>query len=196
MGELRRIDWDDCWRLMAEIMGRRSKCDRRQVGAIIVDCNNQIKASAYNGPPTGARYEDGCLNWCARAQTIEANGLSDQHGGDPDVLFSYRTCPSLHAEANALLQANRSEIEGGTIYVSSAVCADCAKLIANSGLMDVEMTVHPGDMHRHPEIVAKYLKDMGLSVYLHFPDLRITKVFSRGVPDRTITMGDDHAVEL
>jgi dCMP deaminase len=193
---MQRIGWGDCWQAMAEIMGRRSQCDRRQVGAIIVDCNNQIQASAYNGPPTGARYEGGCLNWCARAQTIEANGLGDERGMNTDVLFSYRTCPALHAEANALLQADRTTIECGTIYVSSAVCADCAKLIANSGLSDVEMVVQAGDMHRQPEIVANYLMEMGLSVWLHFPELRTTRVYHRGLPVRDITMGDDDAVDL
>jgi dCMP deaminase len=196
VGEL-RVSWDDCWQIMAEIMGRRSQCDRRKVGAIIVDVNNKIQSSGYNGPPAGAKYQDGCLNWCARAQTIEANGMSGQVDGDVDVLFSYRTCPSLHAEANALLAADHSKIQHGTIYVSSAVCADCAKLIANSGLQDVEMIVLAGDTHRQPEIVAKYLKSMGLTVRLHYPHLGTTKIYHEGLLDREITIGDnDDAVEL
>jgi deoxycytidylate deaminase len=51
----------------------------------------------------------------------------------------YDDCPSLHAEANALLSAERSERLGGTIYVTSAICFGCAKLIANSGLVSVVM---------------------------------------------------------
>lgn len=43
-------------------------------------------------------------------------------------------CISNHAEANCLLHADRSRIEGGTIYVSAKPCLGCAKLIANSGL--------------------------------------------------------------
>lgn len=47
---------------------------------------------------------------------------------------SDQTCPSLHAEANALSVCDRSQREGGTIYITSYPCYDCAKLIANSGL--------------------------------------------------------------
>jgi deoxycytidylate deaminase len=46
-------------------------------------------------------------------------------------------CPTLHAEANALSVCDRSQREGGTIYVTSAPCFACAKLIANSGLARV-----------------------------------------------------------
>lgn len=48
-----------------------------------------------------------------------------------------KPCPSLHAEANALSVCDRSQREGGTMYVTSMPCYDCAKLIANSGLKTV-----------------------------------------------------------
>jgi deoxycytidylate deaminase len=43
-------------------------------------------------------------------------------------------CPTLHAEANALSICDRTQREGGTLYVTSAPCFPCAKLVANSGL--------------------------------------------------------------
>jgi deoxycytidylate deaminase len=51
-----------------------------------------------------------------------------------DKTTSDQTCPSLHAEANALSVCDREQREGGTIYITSYPCYDCAKLIANSGL--------------------------------------------------------------
>lgn len=152
-----RLDWDDTWSMVARDFGAaRSACDRRQVGAIIVDACNQVQATTYNGPPAGLQIPNldaGCLAWCPYAQQLAL--------GHP-YMGSYANCPSLHAEANALLQADRSKIEGGTIYVSSAVCKDCAKLIANSGLVRVVMDVWPDDAHRNPDQVAAYLRECGL----------------------------------
>lgn len=174
---------------MAEIMGKRSRCDRRKVGAIIVDGFNKIQASAYNGPPAGARYSGGCLDWCPRAQHAARVGM-DPSDDDGDVLLSYRNCPSLHAEANALLEADHTKIRGGTIYVSSAVCADCAKLIANSGLLYVEMTVWASDQHRRPETVCRYLTDMGLTVYATYPERRVMISYRQGQEPDEIVIAD------
>jgi dCMP deaminase len=93
-----------------------------QVGAVIVSSSNVVITTGYNGPPAGFDHRElPCLNWCLRA----AHGRSDAN---------YSTCPSIHAEANALLSSERSQRIGGTIYVSSDPCWDCGKLIANSGL--------------------------------------------------------------
>lgn len=46
-------------------------------------------------------------------------------------------CHSLHAESNAISVCDRDQREGGTIYITSAPCFNCAKLIANSGLSRV-----------------------------------------------------------
>lgn len=113
---------------MAAELARRSLCVRDQVGAVIVDLQNKIIGEGYNGPPRGFEHNDKpCFEWCKRvhmAQSGTAHGLT----------LDYSDCPSLHAEANALLQADRSLCAGGTIFVTSHVCFGCAKLIANSGL--------------------------------------------------------------
>lgn len=46
----------------------------------------------------------------------------------------YSNCISNHAEVNALLYADRSKIEGGTMYITDAPCVGCLKVLANSGL--------------------------------------------------------------
>lgn len=161
-----RATWDETWLAQARQFGElRSACDRRRVGAVIVDVHNQVQATAYNGPPAGQPFdlEAGCLAWCSRARSAAWSEITDG-AVDDDVMLSYRTCPSLHAEANALLEADRTKIRGGTIYVSSAVCKDCAKLVANSGLARVVMNVLPGDEHREPDKVTDYLTHCGLAV--------------------------------
>lgn len=52
----------------------------------------------------------------------------------------YENCISNHAEVNALLHADRSKVEGGTLYVTDEPCIGCCKVIANSG---IEWIVYP-----------------------------------------------------
>lgn len=132
---------------MAAELAKRSLCVRDQVGAVIVDAQNKIIGEGYNGPPRGYEHlNQPCTSWCPRAAAAQwraaegpySEGAADFpawaqssfHGPNPD----YSDCPSLHAEANALLLADRSLCAGGAIFVTSHVCFGCAKLIANSGL--------------------------------------------------------------
>jgi dCMP deaminase len=127
-----RPSWHDVRLAMAGELAKRSLCSRDQVGAVIVDRHNKIIGEGYNGPPRGFWHGgEPCDRWCQRAKLGP--------DGAPVRAFErdYSDCPSLHAEANALLQADRSLCLSGTIFVTSYVCFSCAKLIANSGLIHV-----------------------------------------------------------
>ena len=42
-------------------VAKRSLCDRRQVGAVIVSADNRVQAAGYNGPRPGYQHEEmGC----------------------------------------------------------------------------------------------------------------------------------------
>ena len=58
---------------------------------------------------------------------------------------------TVHAEANALLQAARHgvTIEGADIYVTASPCWDCFKLIVNAGIRRVLY----GEFYRDGKIV-------------------------------------------
>jgi dCMP deaminase len=73
------------------------------------------------------------------------------------------SCPSIHAEANALLHASREAVEGATLYTTHAPCADCAKLISNSGVAVVVM-LQEAEEHR-PDPVP-YLESCGITVWV------------------------------
>lgn len=139
---------------VARTIAQRSLCERDKVGAVIVDRNNRIvpMGTGYNGPPAGFTHGGvGCSGWCLRAE------------GHP-LTNDYSDCPSLHAEANALLCSDRTAREGGTIYITSGVCFGCAKLIANSGLSLVvieEGTLHA---HRNSEKSYRFLESCGITV--------------------------------
>jgi dCMP deaminase len=149
-----RPDWDTTWMAVADTVALRSKCDSRQVGAVIVDSTNRPISTGYNGPPRNfpGANDRTCNSFCPRRQS----------GAQP---FSYGlSCPSVHAEANALMFADRRDYEGGTIYVTAACCQDCTKLIANSGIHRVIVRVDERDSHRDPQASIDFLRSCGLDV--------------------------------
>jgi dCMP deaminase len=147
-----RPTWDETWMAVADTIALRSRCSRAGIGAVVVSANNRICSTGYNGP--AARYpRDGeCIEFCPRAQGLTA------------LDNTYDQCPSIHSELNALLYVDRSQVEGGTIYVSESMCMSCAKAVSNSGLSRVVMRQRESDTHRKPELVVEYLRSCGIAV--------------------------------
>ena len=46
-----RSSWEQTWGLVANVMATRSRCALTKVGAVIVDKDNRVVATGYNGPP-------------------------------------------------------------------------------------------------------------------------------------------------
>jgi dCMP deaminase len=147
-----RRHWDDVWLDVAAVVATRSLCTRAHVGAVIVDDRYRVVATGYNGPPRWFDHRDEpCTAWCERAQ----GNVIEQ---------SYANCPSLHAEANALMAADRSAWQGGVLYVTGHVCADCAKLIGNSGLSRVVVLTDGSGDYRNPDQSYRFLRMLGIGV--------------------------------
>ncbi|MDD6211317.1 MAG: dCMP deaminase family protein [Bacteroidales bacterium] len=106
-------DLDKRYLRMALIWAENSYCERRKVGAIIVK-ENMIISDGYNGTPSG--FENVCED--------------EHHLTKPYVL---------HAEANAITKVARSNnsSNGATMYITSAPCIECAKLIIQAGIKRV-----------------------------------------------------------
>jgi dCMP deaminase len=98
---------------MARIWAENSYCKRRQVGALIVK-DNRIISDGFNGTPSG--FENVCE---------DGNNMTKPY--------------VLHAEANAITKvaASYNSSKGATIYVTSAPCIECAKLIIQAGIRRV-----------------------------------------------------------
>ena len=147
-----RWKWDAVWMGVADIIAKRSRCVRSQVGAVIVSKTNQVCATSYNGPPAGLEVgEDDCSHWCPRA-------LGE---GGPAY---YDDCHASHAEVNGLIMGDRSKYEGGTLYCTRVPCYTCAKIIANSGVSRVVLRVASEDAEREPDRSIAMLQDSGLEV--------------------------------
>jgi dCMP deaminase len=147
-----RSSWDETWMNVADAIAARSRCVNRQVGAVIVTRENRPMAVGYNGPPANLFVTgEYCDSFCPR-------------GGSVNRGASYSNCVSVHAEVNALLFADRRDYEGGTIYVTSPPCWDCAKVVANSGVSRVVLRVSGVDGHYDNDVSIDFIRSCGIVV--------------------------------
>lgn len=110
--------WDDYFMSVALLSGKRSKDPNTQVGACIVNKNNVIESIGYNGLPKGCSDDE--FPW-----EKEGEMLNTKY---PFVV---------HAELNAILNANGKDLSGCKIYVALFPCNECAKAIIQSGISEV-----------------------------------------------------------
>jgi dCMP deaminase len=104
--------FDKSYLEMAAVWATNSYCKRRQVGALLVK-ERMIISDGYNGTPAG--FENVCED--------EVTGKTKPY--------------VLHAEANAITKVAKSgnSSEGATMYVTTAPCLECAKLIIQAGIV-------------------------------------------------------------
>tara|TARA_R100000234_G_scaffold46829_1_gene27999 strand:- start:20167 stop:20622 length:456 start_codon:yes stop_codon:yes gene_type:complete len=116
-----RITSDQYFLAMALLVAKRGTCARRQVGCVLVDSNNFVLATGYNGNPRGAPH---CIEQPCEGAQYKGTGLG------LDI------CEAIHAEQNALLQCkNTEEIEKA--YVTLSPCMTCTKLLLNTTCKEI-----------------------------------------------------------
>lgn len=130
-----RIDKTNYYLDIAQTVLERSTCRRRHYGAIIVR-NDEIVSTGYNGAPRG-RINCNELGYCVREQLRIPSGER------------YELCRSVHAEANAIISASRSECIGATLYLvgrdavtgelipNATSCSMCRRTVINAGIAQV-----------------------------------------------------------
>ena len=112
------INWDEYFMGIAMLAARRSKDPNTQVGACIVSEDNIIISTGYNGMPKGC--SDDIFPW-------------DREGQQDMTKYPY----VVHAELNAILNANGRDLRGSRIFVALFPCNECAKAIIQSGIKEV-----------------------------------------------------------
>ena len=120
---------------IAETVLERGTCLRRNFGAIIVK-NDEIVSTGYVGAPRGRQN---CIDMgeCIRQKLNVPRGTR------------YELCRSVHAEANAIISAARSEMigaaldlvgkekEDGALVKDAMPCSMCKRMIINAGIETV-----------------------------------------------------------
>ena len=128
-----RPDWNEYFFDIAKAVGRRATCLRRRYGAIIVK-DNIIISTGYNGAPRG---EANCIDTgvCERERLHVKKG---EH---------YELCVAVHAEQNAIINADPNKMKGATAYIigfnadntlaSGKPCLLCRRMLRNAMLKKV-----------------------------------------------------------
>lgn len=134
-----RTDWNRYFMEIARVVSSRATCDRKHVGAVLVR-ERLILSTGYNGSLAGRPH-------CDEAGHM----MEDGH--------CVRT---LHAEANALLQAARSGAgtAGATLYVTASPCWGCFRLLAGAGVVRCVY----GEEYRLDPRVAEHGREMGIEL--------------------------------
>ena len=128
---------------IAKEVSRRSTCLRRRFGAVILK-DDQIISTGYAGAPRGA---PNCIDIgkCLREELKIPPGER------------YELCRSVHAEANAIINAARAGVSvlGGTMYLygenvkdggiaEANPCKMCKRMLINAGIKEVVIKTQKG----------------------------------------------------
>lgn len=111
------ITWEEYFMGIAQLSALRSKDPSTQVGACIANNDNKVVSIGYNGMPHG--LNDDHMPW--------------GHGEGLDSKYLY-VC---HAEFNAILNSNISNLKDTKIYVTLFPCNECTKAIIQTGIKEV-----------------------------------------------------------
>lgn len=134
----KRISWGSYFMNIAHEVATRSTCDRKHVGAVIVN-QKTILSTGYNGSIRGLPHCDD-----------SGHEMLDGH--------CIRTT---HAEANAIAQAakNGVAVNQSEIYVTASPCYNCFKLIANAGIKKI----YYAEFYREERILS-HAKQAGIEL--------------------------------
>ncbi len=131
-----RTSKDNYYLDIAEAGAQRGTCLRKKYGAIIVK-NDAIVSTGYVGAPRGRK--NCCdMQYCLREEMQIPRGER------------YELCRSVHAEANAIINASREEMLGATLYLvgldltkggeyvqNGSCCQMCKRMVINAGIEKV-----------------------------------------------------------
>lgn len=119
------MTWDELFFNIIKEYKKKSKDPSSKFSAVIVDSNNAIVSSGFNGFPRGV---------------VD----SEERYNNREVKYRF----VVHAEANAITNAARigAKLDGCRIYVDTYPCSSCCKLIIQSGIREIVLN---GDSELH-----------------------------------------------
>lgn len=112
-----RKSWQEYFMDITKIVASRSTCDRAMVGCLIVNDDNRIVSSGYNGSISGNPHCDDI-----------GHTMRDGH-----------CIATIHAEMNAILYCAREgiSIQDCSVYVTHFPCLNCTKALIQAGIKHI-----------------------------------------------------------
>ncbi|MEI6296206.1 MAG: deaminase [bacterium] len=135
---MKRLRKNERYLAVALVMAKCGSCLRRNYGAVIVK-DDRIISTGYTGSPRG---EENCcdIGTCYRIENQIPQGKE------------YESCRSCHAEANAIIFGNPTDMKDATLYLAGIdyntskelvgvkPCSICMRMIKNAGVCRVVTT--------------------------------------------------------
>ena len=133
-----RPTWNVYFMEIAQQVSKRSTCDRKNVGAVIVR-DKVILSTGYNGSIRGVKHCDEIGHLIENSHCVR----------------------TVHAEVNAVAQSamNGTEIKNSSIYLTASPCWPCFKVIVNSGINKIYF----GEFYRD-EKIFKFAQESGIEL--------------------------------
>ncbi|WP_313962050.1 cytidine/deoxycytidylate deaminase family protein [uncultured Parvimonas sp.] len=112
-----RKPWEEYFMDLAKMVATRGTCDRAYVGCVLVNKDNRIVSTGYNG-------------------SISGNPQCDEIG---HTMRDGHCIATIHAEQNALLYCAREgiKVKGCTCYVTHFPCLNCTKALIQAGISKI-----------------------------------------------------------
>lgn len=137
----KRQSWNEYFMNTARLLAERSSCDRANVGAVIVNSDNRIIATGYNG----------------------SVGKKTPHCDEVGHVMRDGHCiATLHAEINCIAYCAKEGIplKDSKIYVTHFPCLNCTKALIQSGIR----TIYYMDDYRVDDYAQELLAINGVEV--------------------------------
>ena len=112
-----RKSWKEYFMEITDLVASRSTCDRAWVGCLLVNDDNRIISSGYNGSVSGNPHCDDV-----------GHTMRDGH-----------CIATIHAEINALLYCAKEgiSVNNSTAYVTHFPCLNCTKALIQAGIKKI-----------------------------------------------------------
>lgn len=112
-----RRSWEEYFMNIAEIVSERGTCDRAYVGCVLVNKDNRIVSTGYNG-------------------SISGNPQCDEVG---HKMKDGHCIATIHAEINALIYCAKEGItvKNSVCYVTHFPCLNCTKALIQAGISKI-----------------------------------------------------------
>lgn len=117
---MKRLSQGDYFLSMALLASERSNCYRRRVGCVLVDKNNRVLSTGYNGVPRGVKHCE--VGACPRDNKPSGSNLNK--------------CYAIHAEQNALLSCPDID-KIHKAYITTSPCITCTVMLMNTSCKEV-----------------------------------------------------------
>ena len=133
-----RKSWNEYFMEITDLVASRSTCDRAFVGCLLVNDDNRIVSSGYNGSISSMPHCDEI-----------GHTMRDGH-----------CIATIHAEINALIYCAKEgiSVKNCTAYVTHFPCLNCTKALIQAGIKQI---YYKHD-YRVDEYALKLLKNNGV----------------------------------